>query len=197
MVIVDIKTPENEILGDSQLPTDYNIQMVIDELIDTLELPRLNEMSQPINYVLYSSGQGRSLTLGDTIFSSGIRNGDTLELQVLNGSNHTQPPYSGGDSTLPPTVEFPNTSEINVVLSVMDLNRHETVSLSMNRPVGDLIKQIIGNYNLPSRDNLNQLIKYKLQSKALGRFLDERTTLLEAQIPPLDRLTLHREEIAG
>jgi hypothetical protein len=77
------------------------------------------------------------------------------------------------------------------------LNRHENVSLSAVRPVGDLIRQIIANYNLPARDHLNQLIKYKLQSKALGRFLDERITLYDAQIPPLDRLTLHREEIAG
>ncbi len=92
---------------------------------------------------------------------------------------------------------MPNSGKKTVFLGVWVLTRHETVSLSITRPIGDLIRQIVGNYSLPARDNTNQLIKYKLQSKALGRFLDERMTLLEAQIPPLDRLTLHRDEIAG
>lgn len=243
MVVVDIKTPQNEILEDSQLPFDYSVQMIIDELVDTLELPRLDESARPINYMLRSAQQGRSLASQETVQAAQIMNGDTLELQTLNataqqipidgmpmgmppippgGGNNYAPggnnqysggneqysggneqysgnnQYSGGnDYDLPQTVAMPNTSEINVVLSVMDLNRHETVSLSVTRPVGDLIRQIVGNYDLPARDNLNQMIKYKLQSKALGRFLDERMTLLEAQIPPLDRLTLHRDEIAG
>lgn len=230
MVVVDIKTPQNEILEGSQLPFEYSVQMIIDELIDTLELQRLDESARPINYVLRSTKQSRTLASHETVQAAQIISGDTLELQTLNATAQNfpvdgmpagMPPipqgggnnysgnnnYSGGneysgnnysgDNNLPPTVAMPNTSEINVVLSVMDLNRHETVSLSITRPVGDLIRQIVGNYNLPARDNLNQMIKYKLQSKALGRFLDERMTLLEAQIPPLDRLTLHRDEIAG
>lgn len=238
MVVVHIKTPQNEILEDSQLPYDFSAQMIIDELIDTLELPRLDESARPISYVLRSEKQGRTLASHETVQAAQIINGDMLELQVLSTTSPhiptdgipPMPPsggnnfsgnsnysgnnnYSGsnefsgnnqfsgnqysGSGDLPPTVAMPNTSEINVVLSVMDLNRHETVSLAITRPVGDLIRQIVGNYNLPARDNLNQMIKYKLQSKALGRFLDERMTLLEAQIPPLDRLTLHRDEIAG
>lgn len=221
MVAVDIKTPQNEILEGSQLPLDYSVQMIIDELIDTLELSRLDEAARPIAYTLRSMQQGRALANNETVQTAQIRNGDMLELQTLGatvvggigvmpagmppipvgennyatGGNHN---YSTGGNTYepPPTIPM-QTSEINVVLSVMDLNRHETVSLSVTRPVGDLIRQIVGNYNLPARDNLNQMIKYKLQSKALGRFLDERNTLLEAQIPPLDRLTLHRDEIAG
>lgn len=214
MIAVDIKTPQNEILEGSQLPLDYSVQMIIDELIDTLELPRHDESMRPLGYILRSAQLGRALTNNESVFSAQIRNGDMLEILPLGATsaNYSQeqpaPPnpitnesgyVTGGNNNFvpPPTVAMPNTSEINVVLSVMDLNRHETVSLSINRPVGDLIRQIVGNYNLPARDNLNQPIKYKLQSKAMGRFLDERMTLLEAQIPPLDRLTLHREEIAG
>ena len=227
MVAVDIKTPQNEILEGSQLPLDYSVQMIIDELIDTLELSRLDESARPIAYTLRSVHQGRALANNETVQSAQIRSGDTLELQTMSatvvslphggempvgippippvggnnyvtGSNNNNYSTGGGSNFVPPpTVAMANTSEINVVLSVMDLNRHETVSLSVTRPVGDLIRQIVGNYNLPARDNLNQMIKYKLQSKALGRFLDERSTLLEAQIPPLDRLTLHRDEIAG
>lgn len=232
MVAVDIKTPQNEILEGSLLPLDYSIQMIIDELIDTLELSRLDEAARPLNYMLRSAQQGRILANNETVQTAQIRNGDILELQTLNATvvqlphgdgmpqniPQNMPPIppqpgggnnyatgggnnystgSGNNNFVPPTMVMQNTSEINVVLSVMDLNRHETVSLAVTRPVGDLIRQIVGNYNLPARDNLNQIIKYKLQSKALGRFLDERMTLLEAQIPPLDRLTLHRDEIAG
>lgn len=229
MVTVDIRTPQNEILEGSYLPLEYSVQMIIDELIDNLELPRLNESAQPISYMLRSSQQGRTFGNHETVLSAQIRNGDMLELQSLSaitgnlqngnvppppphpsnvpteyitGGNSYQPsgnnPYQpSGNNQVPPTVLMPGTSEINVVLSVMDLNRHENVSMPISRPVGDLIRQIVENYGLPSRDNLNQMIKYKLQSKALGRFLDERMTLLEAQIPPLDRLTLHRDEIAG
>ncbi|CAN5236532.1 hypothetical protein BH10ACI1_BH10ACI1_04100 [soil metagenome] len=215
MVTVDIKTPHNEILEGSQLPLDYSVQMILDELIDSLGLSRLDESARPIGYILRSGQQGRALTNNETVMTAQIRNGDMLELQSMGATVSVNgdmplgmppiPPQSGNNYVTgggnnyapPPTVALPNTSEINVVLSVMDLNRHENVSLAITRPVGDLIKQIVANYNLPSRDNLNQLIKYKLQSKALGRFLDERMTLLEAQIPPLDRLTLHRDEIAG
>lgn len=220
MVTVDIKTPQNEIFEGSVLPLDLNFQMIIDELIDNFELPRLDESARPISYQLCSAQQRRVFANHETVQSAQIRNGDTLELQVLGATNNgAMPPIqqpmpqmpppppipqgdgnnyvTGGNSNLPPTVLMPNTSEINVVLSVIDLNRHETVSLPITRPVGELIRQIVGNYNLDSRDKLGQIIKYKLQSKALGRFLDERMNLLEAQIPPLDRLTLHRDEIAG
>lgn len=232
MVTVDIRTPQNEILEGSYLPLEYSVQNIIDELIDNLELPRLNESAQPISYMLRSSQQGRTFGNHETVMTAQIRNGDMLELQSLsaitgnlNGNNQqatmpmpTPPPpppppisgnnpnqyITGGNAThqvsgaeMPPTMLMSGTSEINVVLSVMDLNRHENVSMPISRPVGDLIRQIVENYGLPARDNLNQIIKYKLQSKALGRFLDERMTLLESQIPPLDRLTLHRDEIAG
>lgn len=232
-IVVNIKTPDNGFLDDSQLPTDYTVEQLIDELVDSLELPVVDESSKKISYALFSAAKQQFLTSHETLLSAGVRNGDTLEIRETgysqNGyassdsssqtgnqgqsehqqthenqqqhqgqqqTGNSQGQYTGG-YTVPPTVEFPSNSEISVVLSVMDLNRHENVSLSSIRPVGDLIKQIIVNYNLPARDHVNQLIKYRLQSKALGRFLDERITLLEAQIPSLDRLTLHREEIAG
>jgi uncharacterized ubiquitin-like protein YukD len=243
MVTVDIKTPQNEIWEGSVLPLDFNFQMIIDELIENFELPRLDDSARPISYVLRSAQQGRVFASHETVQSAQISNGDTLELQIgsaqpspgvpppipetqhfsgnqqFSGGNQqysgqnqqfsgnqqysgqNQPPnYSQGGSSggqVPPTVYIPNAQEINVVLSVMDLNRHETVSFPVMVPIGELIRQIVTNYNLDTRDKFNQIVKYKLQSKALGRLLDERMTLSEAQIPPLDRLTLHRDEIAG
>ena len=46
MVTVDIKTPQNEIFEGSVLPLDLNFQMIIDELIDNFELPRLDESAR-------------------------------------------------------------------------------------------------------------------------------------------------------
>lgn len=258
MVTVDIMTPQNEIWEGSVLPLDFNFQMIIDELIENFELPRLDDSARPISYVLRSAQQGRIFSNHETVQSAQIRNGDTLELQIgspalnsgtpppipaaetrhfsgnqqFSGQNQQysgqNQPYSGqnqqysgqnqqfsgqnqqfsgnqpgnysqggSSSQVPPTVLIPNAQEINVVLSVMDLNRHETVSFPVMVPIGELIRQIVTNYNLDTRDKFNQIVKYKLQSKALGRLLDERMTLTEAQIPPLDRLTLHRDEIAG
>jgi hypothetical protein len=93
----------------------------------------------------------------------------------------------------PPT----NPNEISVVLSVLDLNRTEQITLSTTRPVTELIRQIVGNYNLPPRDKFGQVNKYRLKSKALGDFLLETTTLAQSGVPTLDRLTLHRDETAG
>lgn len=217
IVIVDIITPQNEILEDSQMPTDYNLQTALDELIDQLELPRLDESANKIVYSLYSKSLGITIDLHNTIQTAGIRNGDTLELRIVretpasNGSDENpggNDPKGNGFNQERANYERPNVEQrellptvdmtkLNVVLSVIDLNRAETIPLSTMIPVGELIRQIIRNYDLPDRDNLNQLIKYKLQSKALGRFLDERATLFEAGIPALDRLTLHRDEIAG
>jgi hypothetical protein len=83
------------------------------------------------------------------------------------------------------------------VLSVLDLNRSERTPLLVDRPVGELLQQIAVTYNLPARDKLNEPIIYRIESKALGRYLANRETLRKAGVPRLDRLTVHREEIAG
>lgn len=190
MVTVDIEIPDGMLLEGSQLPNDYTVQEVIDELVDSLELPRTADNGENITYSLTVANRNLSLTASQLIGNAGIYDGDTIKLLA---SHRISTP-----SSLPPTVLGTTPGdEISVVLSVLDLNRSETVNLSTTRKVGDLIRQIVQNYELPARDKLNQLIKYRLQSKALGRFLEETTTLAEAHIPVLDRLALHREEIAG
>jgi uncharacterized ubiquitin-like protein YukD len=191
MITVDIETPNGMLLEGSQLPDDYTVQEVIDELVDSLELPRTGDSGDNVEYTLFVVNKNLNLSPPQVIGSSGVYNGDTIRLQA--SQRIYAPP-----SQLPPTMMAPQQGdEISVVLSVLDLNRHETVNLSATRGVGDLIRQIVQNYDLPARDKLGQLIKYKLQSKALGRFLEEATTLSAAHVPTLDRLTLHREEIAG
>jgi len=220
-IVVNFKTPENEILEDSELPVYFSVEQAIDELIDELNLPRLNESSQRITYILRSKKLRRTLTNNETVYSAQIPNGDTLEIIPFDNTlpsysqdngfsqssedsfNNNSNFHSGnnvGSPELPPTVPGPNTSEINVMLSVLDLNRHETVSLPINRPVGELVRLIVRNYNLPELEGFGgaqQPIIYNLQSKAMGRFLDKQKTLMQEQIPPLDRLTLHKKETPG
>jgi uncharacterized ubiquitin-like protein YukD len=191
MLTVDIETPNGMILEGSQLPDDYTVQEVIDELVDSLDLPRTVDSGESVDYSLLVVNKNLNLTAPQVIGSAGVRTGDIIRLQASREINSAA-------SNLPPTVLNPQQSdEISVFLSVLDLNRHETINLSATRSVGDLIRQIIQNYDLPARDKLGQPIKYKLQSKALGKFLEESTTLIAAHVPVLDRLTLHREEIAG
>ena len=80
---------------------------------------------------------------------------------------------------------------------MLDLNRSERVTLPREATVGEIIRSIAADYNLPSRDKLNEMITYRLESKALARFLSNAETLSQAGIPRLDRLSLHREEVAG
>lgn len=195
-ITVDIHTPFNEVMADSHIPDDYSIQEMIDELVDLLELPRFNGDRAPIEYSMYLISASSYLSPEATVASS-LRSGDAVRLEAKSNGMEVpipQPPKP----VVPPTVSDDNNpNEIPVVLSVLDLNRTEQITLSTTRPVGELIRQIAGNYNLPPRDKLGQINKYKLNSKALGRFLLETATLGQAGVPPLDRLTLHREETAG
>jgi len=191
---VDIHTPDGDLLADSQIPDDYQIQEVIDELVDKLELPRFGADRAPIEYFLYSVRAGSYLA-PTAIVSVALQNHDAVRL-VAGSNGQPVTPTPGPTGALPPT-RAENPDEIQVILKVLDLNRTEQVPLSSTRPVGDLIKQIVVNYNLPARDKLGQPNKYKLNSKALGDFLAETLTLNQAGVPPLDMLVLHRDETAG
>ncbi|MGB8508926.1 MAG: hypothetical protein WCD76_11000 [Pyrinomonadaceae bacterium] len=193
-ITVDIQTPSNELLEDSHIPDDYEIKEMIDELVDLLELPRFDADGAPIEYSLFSI-RADSYLLPSAIVGSALRDGDAVRLEAKSNGRNV-PLLQDQKSVLPPTVSD-NPNEIPVVLSVLDLNRTEQITLSTSRPVGELIRQIVGNYNLPPRDKLGQINKYKLKSKALGSFLLETVTLGQAGVPMLDRLTLHRDEIAG
>jgi uncharacterized ubiquitin-like protein YukD len=193
-ITVDIEAPQGVLLEGAQIPDEYTVQEAIDELVDQLELPRVAENGETIQYSLFAVTKKMNLSSRQVIRDTPVNDGDTIRLVA---SHQLQGTY------VPPTVPQNNgqqqgtSDELGVVLSVLDLNRHETVNLSKTRKVGDLIRQIVQNYDLPSRDKLGQLIKYRLQSKALGKFLDESVTLEDAHIPTLDRLTLHRDHTAG
>jgi hypothetical protein len=194
MITVDIHTPFNEVQENSHIPEEYTVKEVIDELVDMLELPRFDEDHAPIEYTLYSLTNSSYLADTATVGAS-LHSGDAVRLEAQSNGKVVEV-TPGPGASMPPTVPD-NLNEIAVVLSVLDLNRTEQISLSTTRAVGELIRQIVTNYNLPPRDKLGQVNKYRLRSKALGTFLRDTATLGQEGVPMLDRLTLTREEIAG
>lgn len=192
-VTVDIQTPSNEVIEGSVIPGDYMIKQVIDEVIDYLGLPRFDEGGAPIEYTLFSLSSQSYLQSSASVAAS-LRNGDAIRLEAKSNGRVVEVP-SAPEGLMPTVTDNPG--EVTIILKVLDLNREEQVTLSTMRPVSELMRQIVSNYNLPPRDKLGQVIKYRLRSKALGKFLAETATLGQEGVPTLDRLVLHREEVAG
>ena len=190
-LIINIQTPGNMTLENTVIPGDYLNETVISELIDELSLPRMTENGQPVEYVLFSLSQRAALPLGKSLVGSGVQNGDTVKL------------VSSHDVEVDGTGRFGEQEQaadegfIDVILSVLDINKSERVALELDREIGDVIRQVAHTYNLPSRGKFDELVTYHITSKALGSRLDRSKTLRQEKIPHLDRLTVTREEVAG
>jgi hypothetical protein len=189
-LIINIQTPGNMTLENTVIPGDYLNEHVISELIDELSLPRMTEDGQPVEYVLFSLSHTATLPLGKTLAASGVQNGDTVKL------------VSSHDVEIDTAGRFAPDNQaddgfIDVILSVLDINKSERVALELDREIGDVIRQVAHTYNLPARGKFDELVTYHITSKAMGTRLDRSKTLRQEGIPHLDRLTVTREEVAG
>lgn len=189
-LIINIQTPGNMTLENTVIPGDYLNEHVISELIDELSLPRMTENGQPVEYVLFSVSHKAKLPPGKSLHASGVQNGDTVKL------------VSSHDVEVDGAGRFADSGQIDegfidVVLSVLDINKSERVALELDREIGDIIRQVAHTYNLPSRGKFDELVTYHITSKAMGKRLDRSKTLREEKIQHLDRLTVTREEVAG
>jgi hypothetical protein len=196
-LIIDLVTPSGMVLEATELPDDMLTEEVIAELVDELGLPRLAPDGATIPYAL-EAGERGALVVGSTLRQCGVANGDRVRLttsHALGRAAQSAPEF--GPLAAPVATGSLAPGNVEVVLSVLDLNRSERTTLSSDRSVAELLQQIAGNFDLPARDKLGELISYRLESKALGRFLANRETLRQAGVPRLDRLTVHREEHAG
>lgn|SRR5947209_9444580 len=189
-ITINIQTPGNMTLENTVIPEEYLTEHVISELIDELNLPRMTEDGQPVEYVLFSLSHRATLPQGKTLLASGVQNGDTVKLV----SSHDVDTEDAGKFA---KVESSDEGFIDVILSVLDINKSERVALEVDREIGDIIRQVIHTYSLPARGKFDELITYHLTSKAMGSRLDRSKTLRQEGIPHLDRLTVTREEVAG
>jgi hypothetical protein len=193
-VKVNIETPGLTI-SDCMIPDDYTPERVVADVLEELNLPRMTDEGQVITYSLLHVNHDLMLPEGKSLVELGVQNNDTLQV-IPSDRGVTQPGLPPEDISLVGG-GGQNNGEVEVVLSVLDLNRSERVTLPREATVGEIIRSIAADYNLPSRDKLNEMITYRLESKALARFLGNAETLTQAGIPRLDRLSLHREEVAG
>jgi hypothetical protein len=181
------------IFEDSLIPDDYTPELVISEMVDQMSLPHVTETGEPISYSLLHVNQTLTLPKGKLLSEAGVRDGDTV--RVVPSHPYTRDHFSRPTSL--PAGDGPHDNEVKVILSVLDLNKTEQAVFPRDRTVGEIISSIAANYGLPPRDKLGALIRYRLMSKALGRFLSLEETLNQAGVPLYDRLSLHREEVAG
>lgn len=187
---INIQTPGNMTLENTVIPEDYLNEHVISELIDELSLPRMTEDGQPVEYVLFSLSHRATLPQGKSLLASGVQNGDTVKLV----SSHDVETEDAGKFA---RVEKSDDGFIDVILSVLDINKSERVALELDREIGDVIRQVAHTYSLPARGKFDELVTYHITSKAMGSRLDRSKTLRQEGIPHLDRLTVTREEVAG
>jgi hypothetical protein len=190
---VTLITPQEMRLQNTQLPDDMKVSEVIAELKDQLNLPEFDEQGEGISYSLNIENRGEILQLGKTLREGGVEEGDTLR---LTSSQRLAP-----SEELPPgglvSQTRPGDQEIEVTLSVLDLNRTEQTRLPLDKQVSEIIKQIAAQHPLLQQSQNGELSNYRLQSKDRGRFLRADETLREAGVPQLDRLTLHKYEKPG
>lgn len=188
---VTIETP-GMTLDECVIPDHYLPEHVVSDVIDEVKLQRMLENGEVITYSLLHVNHNLTLAEDKTLVESGVRTGDTVRVV---------PSHSGVKVQVNPEdvsfIKEPLKGEIEVVLSVLDLNKAEKVILPDDLPVGEVIRRIAADYGLPAYDKLNAVITYRLASKALGRMLDNAKTLAAEGVPPLDRLTVHRKEEAG
>lgn len=176
---------------DSLLPDDMKTEEVIAELKDQLSLPERSENNQRILYSLVIDQRGMILRPGKTLGESGVEEGDVLRLAA------SEKWESGGESVGLPSAPAIQTTEIDVLLSVLDLNRTEKVTLPLDKPVSEIIRELYDRYSIAERDQYGELVDYRLQSKFKGQMLLPEKTLRDGGVPNGDRLSLHKYERPG
>lgn len=87
-------------------------------------------------------------------------------------------------------------SEISVSL-VLPAGGTRTAELPDDVPVGELIPELTTSLELPTVGPDGRPMGYRLDSKGLGRELQEEETLAEAGIPEEDRLMITADVTAG
>jgi uncharacterized ubiquitin-like protein YukD len=188
---VTLITPNGMSLPNTELPDDMTVESVLAELKDQLNLPSVNESNDKIIYSLSIDNQKRILLVEQSLRDCGIEDGDTLRMIT------STPAPRGAEIAPPPALPAApaeQSGKVEVLLSVIDLNKAEMVELETDRSISELIDDLIGKYPKLIQ---NSRSGYRLTSKFLGRYLLPNETLSSAGIPARDRLSLQREEIAG
>lgn len=102
-------------------------------------------------------------------------------------------------------VEEPQEEEIEVEGEVTDLpvtlvlpaGGTRTAEVPVDVPVKELLPELVSLLELPTTGPDGRPMSYRIDSKALGRELQEEETLASAEVPADDRLMLTADITAG
>jgi len=189
---IDLVTPQGMVLEGTAIPNEYTVEEIVQELIENLGLPRFDS-GRNVDYSLVWVNQNLTLTARQTLTDVGVSPGDRLKLV---SSAPIQQPALDNNPPIPLQVSDTEGS-VEVVLSVLDLNKSTAETFDLDVKVEDLIKIIAKKHRLPDRDELNVAATYYVKSKFLGRVLGPSETLRAAGVPKHDRLSVLRAEVAG
>jgi len=87
-------------------------------------------------------------------------------------------------------------SDINVTL-VLQSGGSRVAEVPGDVPVKELIPELATSLELPTTGPDGRPINYRLDSKALGRELQETETLVDAKVPEDDRIMITADITAG
>jgi sulfopyruvate decarboxylase TPP-binding subunit len=87
-------------------------------------------------------------------------------------------------------------TEIAVTL-VLPAGGTRTAEVPVDVPVGELLPELVTSLELPTVGPDGRPMSYRIDSKALGRELQEDETLASAGVPEEDRLMLTADVTAG
>lgn len=182
---ITLITPGGMDVPNTTLPDDMKTEEIISELKVELGLPDFADNGHPVKYFVVIPERNLTMMPGQTLRDVALENGDKIQLM---SSEPVQPAEieipGGGD---------PHSPMIDVSLSVLDPNRAVKRSLPADLAVDSLIHSIMAKEN-PKASATGH---YRLQSKALGRFLLPSETLRSAGVPSRDHLSIHEHVTAG
>ena len=87
-------------------------------------------------------------------------------------------------------------ADLSVTL-VLPAGGTRTAEIPDDVPVGELLPELVSLLELPTTGPDGRPMSYRIDSKALGRELQEDETLAEAEVPVDDRLMLTADVTAG
>jgi len=180
---ITLITPDGMELQNTRLPDDLKTEEIISELKEQLGLP-----GDPVRYFLIILGRDITMAPGQSLRDAGMESGDKLKMmasQPVQATNGIVEPVGLMDGA------------INVQLSVLDPNRSEEFALPADQTVAAIISGVFSNLKSAHKPKYGGINDYRLQSKALGRYLLPSETPRGAGIPHGDRLSIHKNDTAG
>ena len=178
-LVVDLVAPNGMIMAATKIPVEMTVREIVAELVTGFDLlgPRRRVNVPSARYALKWQNNDTDLAEDQTLCDAGVTDGQTLRLYA-------------SDEICPQLTEVPVDKTIEVVLTLLELQRDDKWVIETDVPVATLIEDVIRTYDLRRSDAGHLPVVYELWSKWSGRRLSPSTTLAEEGCPSGSRLIL-------